>query len=432
MSKNQRDNSRTVALRVLLDVWRKKVALNDALSREAVVLDSRDRALCQQLVFGVCRWHGSLQQHLKPMLKKPLREKDLDIQLILMLGLYQLCGTRIEPHAAVNETVTLVGKTGKSWARGMVNAILRRCQREPLQLDSANLPQCQANWPAWLLKQLQQDWPQQWREIVSQTQQQADLMLRVNRRRCTPDELQQQWLEAGISTTRVEFLEQALVSPQSLPVEQLPGYDAGYFSVQDGAAQLAAELLRIEHNQVVLDACAAPGGKSSHLLESADIDLYCLEIAESKIPRLKQNLERLGLQAHIRCADASQSLDQLPRFDRILLDAPCSATGIIRRHPDILLLRKAEDWQQLQQTQQALLEQNWRRLKPGGILLYATCSILKAENEQQIALFLQRHDDAEELPLEPAEWGQAASVGRQILPGQQGLDGFYYARLIKH
>jgi len=426
------NNSRAIALQVLLKVWRDQRSLSEVFPELAAPLDSRDRALAQELSYGVCRWFGVLQQHLRPMLKKPLKAKDLDVELALMLGLYQLSALRIEAHAAVNESVNLVAKSGKSWAKGMTNAILRRCQREPLNLDGVTAEDLHSCWPQWLWAQLQSDWPEHWPEIAEASQHSADLCLRVNQRQISTDTYLKALQAAGLDALPRPGLPAALSLNQGRAVELLPGYEAGWFSVQDAAAQYAAELLQLQDGQTVLDACAAPGGKSAHILERAAVDLVCLEVSEKRLPRLQQNLDRLQLNAHIVCADAAADLPELPSFDRILLDAPCSATGIIRRHPDIRWLRQASDLPGLLQTQQRLLQKCWQRLKPGGLLLYATCSLLKQENEEQIAAFLAQQDDAEELPFDAAGWGQAARYGRQILPGQQGMDGFYYARLLKH
>jgi 16S rRNA (cytosine967-C5)-methyltransferase len=355
---------------------------------------------------------------------------------LLLLGLYQLGYMEIPPHAAVSETVAVTALLkNKSWARGLVNAILRRFQREKetlnAQLDKDET--ASSAHPAWLIKLLKEAWPQAWSDIVAANNQRPPMTLRINRRHNSREDYRMTLEAAGLASEPALHAPDALTLAQPVNVDQLPGFSKGDVSVQDAAAQLAAVLVAPEPGMRVLDACAAPGGKTGHLLEiCSDIELTAIDIEAKRLAGVEQNLTRLRLNAKLLAADAatpSAWWDGKP-FDRILLDAPCSASGVIRRHPDIKLLRQADDIGQLVRLQASILEALWPLLKPGGTLIYATCSVLPQENSDQLANFLAKHEDATERALE-VPWGQAATVGRQILPGQDGMDGFFYACIEK-
>jgi 16S rRNA (cytosine967-C5)-methyltransferase len=394
-----------------------------------------DRGLLRDLCFGSLRWHERLSALLKLLVTKPLKAADKDVECLLRIGLYQLLYQRIPSHAAVNETVKAVKTLKKAWADKLVNGVLRNFLREQADLLGKIDSQVSTHYafPAWLLKELQNAWPEQWTAIVAASNTQAAMTLRVNQRQSSAAAYQALLHEHAIQAQLHPIVPSALVLDKALAVEQLPLFAQGAVSVQDAAAQLAAFLLDCQPHMRVLDACAAPGGKTTHLLEhSSHLDLMALDNSESRLTRIHENLERLQLKAQVRVADAAD-IDQWwdgQLFDRILLDAPCSATGVMRRHPDIKLLRRASDIPALQQQQQRLLAQLWQILKPGGKLLYATCSLLPQENVQQITRFMQTHTDAWHVPIE-GQWGTAMSYGRQILPGDTGMDGFYYALLIK-
>lgn len=422
------EDERQQAVQALLAVMEHGESLATALPNALSILSPRDAAFVQMLVYGVLRWRWRLEAVLEQLLQKPLRAKDLDIQICLLIGIFQLTDTRVPEHAAVNASVELVRERGKTWAAGMVNAVLRNFIRRKDELLAEADKDWQAKYahPIWLIKQLRSDWPDHWPSILDANNRQAPLTLRVNRQKITTaDFLQHLNLPA-------ETQGDAITLQQATDVTQLPGYDDGWFAVQDAGAQLAAPLLDLHAGQRVLDACAAPGGKTAHLLAlQPDIHLLALDISASRLQRVSENLQRLGHHATVMCGDAAQRDwwdGQL--FDRILLDAPCSATGVIRRHPDIKSLRRADDMAELAATQQQLLQNLWPMLAPGGLLLYATCSTLKAENEQQIEKFLASRSDASEQVIQP-DWGMARPRGRQILPGEQNMDGFYYALLRK-
>lgn len=430
-------NSRVVAAKALLRVLYQGESLTDVLQHPAVsALSQRDQAWVRNVCFGSIRWHGRLGAVLREMLSKPLKKADKDIECLLRIGLYQLIYQRTPDHAAVNETVTAARSLKKAWASRLINGVLRGFLREKAavlekidQLETARY-----SFPPWLSERLKQAWPEHWQAIMQAGNEQAPMTLRVNQRRFSRAEYLAILHEAGIAAGVAEYTDAGIVLEQALPVYDLPGFADGAVSVQDGAAQRAAELLACAPGQRVLDACAAPGGKTCHLLERyGDIELTALDSSEKRLQQVRENLQRLKLSAVVICADAADpdSWWDGQLFDRILLDAPCSATGVIRRHPDIKLLRKNTDIAALQQLQQEILSAAWKMLKPGGLLLYATCSVLPEENELQIRSFLQ-HTDSAGLQTIGQQVGQnLADIGQQILPGYAGMDGFYYALLSK-
>ena len=426
-------NTRLHAARVLSRVFQDGQSLTAALDALLVTVESgKDRAFIQALCYGVCRTYHRLDFILSELLDKPL--KDLDVKALALVGLYQLKYMRVKPHAAVSETVLAAQK--KPWAKALINALLRSYLRDQDSLEQrADNVQCAAvSHPDWLIKQFELDWPQQVRQIFLENNRQPPMGLRVNLARISREQYLQQLTGAGIEAVAVTFCPSALILDKPVAVDLLPGFTDGLVSVQDTAAQLAAGLLNVQPGQRVLDICAAPGGKAAHILEHQPQlkELVAVDVDASRMQRVSDTMQRLKLPATLVVGDAANPQDwwdgQL--FDRILLDAPCSALGVIRRHPDIKLLRRAEDIKPLQALQQNILCAVWPLLAPGGVMLYATCSILKQENEQQIDAFLAEHADAVELPIDAA-WGLAGSHGRQIMTGESDMDGFYYARLAK-
>ena len=427
-------NPRALAAQALAAIVQGK-SLRATFSAYAAKLDdSRDRALLAALLHAGARWWLRFDAALQGLLEHPLRASEADVQALLVLGLVQLEILHLPEYAAVAATVEAVRALGKPKFAGMTNAVLRRWLRErdalAAKLD-ADVVTRSAH-PRWLLDALAADWPDAVASIVGANNAQAPLWLRINRRHGTRVQLAARLTQADIGHSAPELPVAALVLEQSSDPVQLPGYAEGAFSVQDGAAQFAAALLDLHDGQRVLDACAAPGGKTAHILESADVNLLTLDADPQRLPRLRENLQRLGLRADVRCGDAAKPeswWDGQP-FERILLDAPCSATGIIRRQSDIKLHRRAQDIQTLVRGQARLLDALWLMLASGGRLVYATCSVLAVENARQIAGFLARHADARALP--PALPWHPAGVGVQNLPGESGMDGFFYAVLEKH
>lgn len=431
--KNAILNPRLMAVRALGEVLDEGKNLSDCAALKGET-DIRNFAQARHLAYGVLRWQVALAWLEAQLLSKPLKQKDGDISRLLWLGLFQLWQDRTPDHAAINETTECARSLGKSWAVNMVNAVLRRFQREQAEWLE-KLAQVPEHWahPPWLQAAIRNDWPENWQNILDANNQPPPLWIRVNTQRASRDAVEASLLEAGFTTQRNDFAAEALLISPAAAVNELPGFNEGHMSVQDAAAQLAAGLLDIQPGMRVLDACAAPGGKTCHLLEQhPDIHLTSVERYDNRMKRVQENLDRLQLKCELRVADATDpgSWWDGQAFDRILLDAPCSAIGVIRRHPEIRHLRQAEQLQEAVRLQQRLLQQLWSTLAPGGMLLYATCSLLRDENSNQIKYFLAEHDDAEDVFIE-ASWGQSQAHGRQILPGDQDMDGFYYARLRK-
>ncbi len=397
--------------------------------------DPRDRALLSSLLHEGARWWLRFAPALGHLLERNLRERDGVMQALLVLGLVQLEVLHLPEHAAVAATVDAARVLRKPQFAGLINAVLRRWLRERValgaQLDADAVTRTAH--PRWLLEALRADWPDRADALVAANNAQAPLWLRVNRRRATRSELLQRFADAGITAHAPAQLADALRLDESTDVTRLPGYADGAFSVQDGAAQFAAGLLDLRPGARVLDACAAPGGKSAHILESADVRLVALDNDAARLPRLGENLARLGLAADLRAGDATRPEDwwDAIAFDRILIDAPCSATGIVRRQPDIKLHRRASDLPALIATQTRILDALWPLLGRGGRLVYATCSVLADENVRQLAHFRARHAAARARAEMPSGWHASLPVGAQNLPGEAGMDGFFYAVLEK-
>jgi len=389
----------------------------------------------------MARWSEQLKAVVDALLSKPIRKKDVDVYLLLQLGVFQLMHMRIAPHAAVDNTVKAAGKLGKPWARGLVNAVLRNFQRQESTLLKNLNPEAQLACPGWLLTQLRMDWPEQWQEICAAANQQAPMTLRVNARRYSKKQYAQLLSDNTLKlASDSEFsvkLPDALTLDSASMVDVLPEFNQGAVSVQDSAAQLAAALLQPANKRArLLDACAAPGGKTAHALERHDwSSVVALEIDESRMQRMVDTLARLQLseRATVLTGDARDTKTWWDgeHFDAVLLDAPCSGTGVIRRHPDIKLLRRKSDIAELVKIQQQLLQALWQTVADGGQLLYATCSVLKCENEQQIVTFIENNTDATVVDIDIDFNNHADKLGLQILPGEQGMDGFYYALLEK-
>jgi 16S rRNA (cytosine967-C5)-methyltransferase len=397
----------------------------------------------REIIYGCVRWAIQLNAIADFLLEKPLKQKDRDVQVLLLIGLYQLMHMRIPPHAAVNETVNASAGLGKPWAKNLLNACLRRFQREreSLLVSLDQTPAFQYSHPAWLLSRIRQAWPERWQQIVNANNRRPTLGLRVNRLSITRPDYLKNLETAGIQAGPIVATDSGLQLEAPQRVQDLPGFETGQVSIQNGAAQLAAPWLDLRAGQTVLDACAAPGGKLAHILETEPAlkTVVAVESIPNRVALTKQTLERLGLDADIRKGDASRPAEwsaEKQIYDRILLDAPCSGTGVIRRHPDIKLHRTEAQVKQMTVLQARLLEALWPLLGKGGKLLYVTCSVLPDENEKQMATFVQQHDDArpERLVLnDPDESIRSVqqSVGLQILPGEHPMDGFYYACIQK-
>jgi 16S rRNA (cytosine967-C5)-methyltransferase len=390
--------------------------------------DPRDRALVEAIVFAALRNRARYDAALAAWMAKPPGRRDGELRALLWAGLAQLDALGLPPHAAVDATVASARTLGRAHQAGLVNALLRRALRDPLpEADASDA------WPEWLAKRIRNDWPRDAETIFAESAQEAPLWLRMNRRRGTRDDYLRRLHEAGIAAKTDETFSDALRLESAVPVADLPGFDAGDASVQDGSAQAVADALAPPANARVLDACAAPGGKAAHLAErDPSLRIVALDADARRVRRMQDTFARLGLDIDARAADATDPAawwDGIP-FDAILLDAPCSATGIVRRQPDVLLHRRESDLAALVALQAKLLDGLWPTLAAGGVLLHATCSILSEENSRQVRAFLERHADAALEPLD-ARFGRDTGFGSQRLPGENGMDGFFVARLRK-
>ena len=429
-------NPRLAAAKALAAVLNGKASLNSSLPTQLDKVEDRDRGFTQDLAFGTARWQPRLSALATKLLQKPFKAADADVEALLLVGLYQLLYTRVPAHAAIGETVGCADKLKKPWAKALLNAVLRRAQRESeaLLAELEHDPVVRTAHPRWLQKSLKAFWPEQWEAICAANNAHPPMILRVNRRHHSRDAYLQLLTEAGINATPCVYSVDGIVLEAATDVRSLPGFAEGWISVQDEAAQLAADLLDLAPGQRVLDACCAPGGKTCHILE-VEKDLagvVAVDLEAKRLVRVRENLARLGLSAELIAADGRDTAtwwDGKP-FQRILLDAPCSATGVIRRHPDIKLARQPDDIAALALLQSELLDAMWPTLEVGGILLYATCSTLPTENTEVIEAFLARTSGARELDLATTA-GIKQPHGRQLLAQEGGHDGFYYAKLIK-
>jgi 16S rRNA (cytosine967-C5)-methyltransferase len=422
--------------RVVADVAARGISLSRALPAAGEGLeDARDVALLKALSFGTVRAHPRLAKLVQISLDRPLTRGRAELEALLCVGLYQLSGMRVAAHAAVAATVDAARALRGDGAAGLVNAVLRRYQRERASLEAAADADDEARFmhPRWMLDRLRRDWPGQWSGIVEAGNAEPPMWLRVNLRRIARADYALLLERQSVAAHPSAHAPAALRAVPACDVESLPGFGAGLVSVQDAAAQLAAPLLDVGPAARVLDACAAPGGKTAQLLEQCpDARVTAIDIDAQRLDRVRTGLARLGLSAQLLCADAGAPASWWDgaAFDRILLDAPCTATGVIRRHPDIKLLRRADDVAALVREQARLLDALWPLLAPGGRLLYVTCSLLREEGAAQVERMLERNADARSVPVS-ADWGREYGPGRQVLPGEDAMDGFYYSCLDK-
>lgn len=430
--KPERLQVRALAARALAPVLAGKESLSDTLPAALAAASAQDRGLLQALTFTACRHALFYRVLLKPLLQK---HPQPIVEALLLIGLAQLRDLRVPDHAAISETVNAARELGQDRVTGLINAILRRYLREKNLLEAQAAYATHAH-PEWLKTIFEKDWGRASAAALMQANnQEGPLTLRINTRQGTRENYLLQLQAQKINAEACAFSAVGLRVENISDVRTLPGFADGDLSVQDEAAQLTAPLLDAQTGMRILDACAAPGGKTAHILEATNnLALTALDISPARCLRIEENLQRLQLQnagtVKVIAADAVATnnwWDGKP-FDRILLDAPCTATGVIRRHPDIKLLRRQSDIAATVKLQAGLLDALWPLLMPGGIMLYATCSLLKAENEEQITAFLQRTSNAREVIID-AEWGEARPHGRQLFTGDN--DGFYYARLIK-
>jgi 16S rRNA (cytosine967-C5)-methyltransferase len=417
---------RAVAAQLVAQVLEQRVTADELLPAAAVA--PRDQSLLAALVFGALRWHFRLEWQASRLLARPLKQGQAELAALLRIGLLQLQELRIPEHAAVSATVDAAAVLGQRSAGGLINAVLRRFlrEREAIARAAELVDEARFAHPRWLVDALRADYPAEWQTVLAANNSPPPMWLRVNLLRTTRAAYLDALDAAGMTAIADDDVATAVRLTEPAAVEALPGFAAGQVSVQDLSAQRAAALLGLEPGQRVLDACAAPGGKTGHILEvlAGTGEVWAVERDAPRLDLIRDNLQRLGLAAQLVAGDATKPADWWDGrpFDRILIDAPCSATGVIRRHPDIKVLRRPADVARAVALQAELLRALWPLLAAGGRLLYATCSVLQRENDEQIAAFR-----AAEPAVEPAEG--VASL--QLLPEEARGDGFYYAGLRK-
>jgi 16S rRNA (cytosine967-C5)-methyltransferase len=455
-------NPRGLALAWLKLVVLDGQSINQILPNKPKDLSGKDQALAKQLLFGSLRFFHQLELISKHLMDKPIKNKDKDILLIIVMGLYQLKYLSIPDHAALSESVKLTKKQGKQWASGLVNAVLRRYQREKVTIEKSMAESSIFNYshPDWIIEQLYQDWPNDAKAILLGNNQQAPMILRANTLRNSRETYLEKLNQEKLLAKPHPLAVDGILLDKAVDVNQLPGFKTGDVTVQDAAAQLVIELLDLKAGQRVLDACAAPGGKTTHILQrQQNLRLSVVDVSEKRMQKVQQTLERMQF-SQVAKTDLELKMGDLndtdswwngEKFDRILLDAPCSATGVIRRNPDIKVHRRSSDINALVELQASLLITAWKLLKPGGVLVYATCSVFRAENENQIKQFLKENSiygknkaeiigfpkelDAKiypgKEPAEKAEFSERTELGYQIFPGEYDMDGFYFCGIRK-
>ena len=420
-------SERLSAILLLNELFKNRRSLNELFDLSQAQVENP--ALLKALCFGLCRHYHELNAiALQLVDKKPKKER---LWLTLLSGLYQLKYMEMPDYAVVKESVALLKPLKLQWAKGLVNAVLRNFCRNQATIEAklSNDEACLYSHPQWLLQAIQRVWPEHWQSIAKENNQHPPMVLRVNTKMCQVEVYLEKLAESGFTGSIIG--EQAIKLDKPCDVWQLPGFSEGFVSVQDSAAQQAAHLLSLQPSMRVLDACCAPGGKTCHMLETEpEIACIALDVENRRLSKVQENLDRLNLQARLVCGDGlnPDAWWDGQLFDRALLDAPCSATGVIRRHPDIKLLRTPEEVESISQVQKGLLASLWPLLKPGGLLLYATCSILPIENDEQIKNFCDNHEDVTIHPLQ-LEHGVQTDYGWQMFP--EITDGFYYSLLEK-
>ncbi len=417
------NSARLIAHNAICSIVLEKQSLSESLFPN----DEAEISFAKSLVFGSIRFYHHLNDIITPRLKKPLEKKNLDLHCLLVLGAYQIIYTDISRHAAINETVEVAKFIEKPWAKGFINAILRSIDRDQKVINEST----HYSHPSWLVKNIKRDYPESYENIFLENNRKAPMSIRIhpsiNRK-----EFQKKLQKQNISSQTSDIAPQALIISDAVNVLELPDFENGSCYVQDISAQLAAQLISPEKGDYILDACSAPGGKTTHLAELCpEADVIALDSDKGRIKKVYENINRLKIKNVTVLEGDATSKDWWDKklFDKILIDAPCTGTGVIRRHPDIKLLRKIKDISQVTKTQTKILENLWSLLKPGGLMVYATCSILKDENENQIIDFLSRFKDARNEEIEIA-WGEG-TIGKQQLP-EHSYDGFYYAKLSKN
>ncbi|MFP3014310.1 MAG: 16S rRNA (cytosine(967)-C(5))-methyltransferase RsmB [Arsenophonus sp.] len=424
---NKKYNLRSICAKVIYQVIYKKKSLRSIIPEWQKNISSKDKALLQELCFGVLRVLPLLECFMQELISSPLKGRKQIIHYLIMVGIYQLRFTRIPQYAAISETVDGVITLNVPQFKGLVNGVLREFQRQKETLNKKINNENNYLHPKWLLKKIKKAYPKQWKYIIEANNKKPPMWLRVNKFYNSTHNYLMLLQKVGIKASIYTDSKFAIKLKKSCAINMLPGFDKGWVTIQDLSAQQCVEFLDPKNNECILDLCAAPGVKTTYILELAPkADVLTVDIDEFRIKRIKENLNRLKLHARVVVGDGRKPDEWIldDKFDRILLDAPCSATGIIRRHPDIKWLKKETDIHKLVKLQYEILEAVWPYLKINGTLVYATCSILPDENEEQIRKFLFYHPEA--------YVGKDAELGQQILPSKDGGDGFFYASLMKN
>lgn len=412
-------NARLLAVKAITPLLVDSGSLKYSLKKHIIDCPENQRPFFQELCYGSMRHYPQLINIFDVLVTKSLKPKDQDIKALILIGLYQLFKMRVADHAAISETVDVCKQLNKHWATALVNACLRNFQRRSSEI----IEQCSLqnsfkfNHPHWFIEKIKHNWPDNWQDILVANDAHPPLTLRVNTDKVSRETMTEKLTALGIGVKNTEYSKFGLVLDEPTDVTCIEGFNEGLFSVQDEAAQLAAPLINGESRQRILDACSAPGGKLMHLLEINDIDnteIQGIELEQHRADRIEENFLRLDLKCELQVADATKkSWWDGKLFDKILLDAPCSATGVIRRNPDIKLLRKAEDILKVSALQKQIIANLWEMLAINGYMLYATCSIFPQENEKLIAHFIKNNSDATHLKID-AQWGQERDYGRQL------------------
>lgn len=423
-------NLRALAASIVHQVKSQESSLSTLLPRASQSLSPKDKGLLQEMVFGTCRWYFLLEKQYQPLLHKPFGKRLLVAEALLAVGAYQLFFMRVAQHAALNETVAATEDLKLKSVKGVINAILRQLSKREIEIDAQAH---RMSHPNWMIEKLSHNWPDLANEVFAQNNEHPPMTLRVNQSKTSREAYLERLNEAGISAKACQWAPQGILLEQAQNVANLPGFSEGLCSVQDEAAQLCVDLLDLEPGMRVLDACAAPGGKTCAMLEKQpDLAMTALDNEANRAKKIQENLQRLEQNASMVVANAEEIEDWWDGevFDRILLDAPCSATGVIRRHPDIKLLRREGDIPKLADLQLKILSEVWKTLKSGGKLLYATCSVFPQENSRIVERFITQEASATLITID-ADWGINTGFGHQLFPKAHGHDGFFYACLKK-
>jgi 16S rRNA (cytosine967-C5)-methyltransferase len=405
------------------------LALPDAQS-QFVSATPQQRGAAADLSYGTLRFYGELEIYLNQLLEKPLA--DGRVHALLLVALYQLLHDRADDFTIVNQAVKAASYAKPKWAKGLVNGVLRNFlrQQDVLKQKLKTNDVAQYSYPQWWIDKVKKQYPNHWQDILAMGNQHPPMTLRVNHRKISAQEYAQLLGRQDILANLVG--DYAVMLNHALPVEKIPGFSEGVVSVQDLGAQLVPCILDLQDGMQVLDACCAPGGKTGHILETANVQLTALDNDAARLARVQSNLARLNFTADLKVGDAA-TWQQSQLFDRILADVPCSASGIVRRHVDIKWLRRETDIVSFVQQQSAILLNLWQLLAKGGKLLYVTCSIFNEENQQQIDQFLKTHQDAVQVPIDfdLLQQGSLMCINGQLIPSTQH-DGLFYALLQKN